>query len=134
MFTNLRRRLRVALIPLALGALMAGCGVPTDVPSCQPFYQSQGPHGYVSFQQQSAGARIAWVIRAENPEFQTNGRWNVEVRSDGRKIDGKNTDYAPHGSVNPSDVRPGKLLEVAGNVTSDVSSAKALIRGVCRMT
>lgn len=133
MFTRIRRGARVVLLLLAVAGVLAGCGVPADVPSCSPSRLSQGPHGFVDFQQQSSGSRVNWVVRADNQEFQTNGQWMIDVFSDGRRVDHKEQNYAPHGSVHPNDVRPGKLLEVEGHVTSDLSNAAAVIRGVCRM-
>lgn len=88
-------------------------------------------------QQNGSGEYIAWGVTAKDEFMNDNGHWEIWVVSDGVLVDRKTQDYAPHGSVHPSDVKPGKILEINGTVNSGSSIGydyRGYIRGLCKMT
>ena len=84
-------------------------GPPTSVKSCRAG-QFSGMSGTISIQTNADGF-VSWGIRLYNPDEEF-GVWFVNVYVGGRRVDGKAKLYAPHGSVHPTDARPGRILSI----------------------
>ncbi len=61
--------------------------------------------------QTSKNGYVTWGIYMYNPKLDA-GPWNVDVYVGSRRVDHKEQDYAPHGSVSPKDAKPGKTFHI----------------------
>jgi hypothetical protein len=113
--------LRRAHTCLAAGcaALLTACAATIatkDVGPCSPSYTiSKSGVGRASAQQLGRGAPIAWGIYVDQ-EYKFGTHFTVAVYAAGRKIDGKDQYYEPHGSISAQRALAysGKLLEISG--------------------
>jgi hypothetical protein len=139
MRTRGRRRLEL-MGRICVGAVLvatSACIESDTVASCSPYHESRGRDGTVSFSQNTPRSRIAWGVYANDQFVNDNGYWEVTIYSDNVPLETKKQDYAPHGSVHPDNVKPGKILRIAGFVTSGSSLGydyNGNIDGICRMT
>ncbi|MCD2197915.1 hypothetical protein LQ327_31550 [Actinomycetospora endophytica] len=54
---------------------------------------------------------VAWNI-AMYESWRNDGPWKADVYVNNRKVDHKDQDYQPHGSVNPADLPPGSFVSI----------------------
>lgn len=113
----IHQRSRIAIVAIMVGGLaQAGCS--TSVVTVAIGHGSpndtigQTGFGKVTVQQVGKGAVIAWGMYVD-PNYKVGTQFVVKVYA---KIDAKNQNYEPHGSVNAQRAAkyPGKTLEIAG--------------------
>ncbi|MBA3655574.1 MAG: hypothetical protein H0W70_15435 [Actinobacteria bacterium] len=122
------------MLAAVIALLGTACNPTSSVASCQPEHVDNGPDGYVTMQQGSAGTYVQWGMQPKDSQFATYGHWVVDVYTDLELYDHKDQTYVPHGSIenySGRGVKPGKLLEIKGTVTALGAAAK--IYGVCKM-
>ena len=70
-------------------------------------------------QQRGRNDSIAWGFVAE--ERYRGAHYKLKIYAGGRKIDGKNQNYAPHGSVRAATARKysGKVFRILGTAEQD---------------
>jgi hypothetical protein len=111
------RRWFAALALAVLTATAAGCAVEASPPkgNCSPGYEAPSKLGSFSAQQSGPGASIQWGIYPNYPA----ARFVVDVFAGSRKVDHKDQNYPPHGSVNAKDVagKSGQDFTVSGQIT-----------------
>lgn len=103
-------------------------GTPTaETPSCSAA-TFPGDAGEVSVQTSPNGT-VAWGIYMYDPSA-NDGPWVVDVFINTRRVDHKEQDYAPHGSVNPADAPSGSTFhldathtDLKGNTYNSVPNA-----------
>lgn len=61
--------------------------------------------------QTSPNGTVAWGISMYDPALNP-GPWVVDVFVNARRVDHKEQDYNPHGSVSPLDAPPGSMFRV----------------------
>lgn len=111
------RLLAAGPVTLLLG--LTGCAtveVSPPIADCSPSYVAPSEYGRFTIQQSGRNAAIQWGAYPNRKIVGTH--YTVVVRADGRKIDSKSQNYAPHGSVNAARARKysGKILEISGDV------------------
>lgn len=104
-----------ALLVVALfGSVVQQCVPAGDPPgsrsrtvhSCSPNYTDENKLGRLSVQQRAPGSSIQW---GAYPKLEA-ARYVVAITIGGRKVDGKNQRYPPHGSL------PGKVRNKEGRL------------------
>lgn len=117
------RKSKKALIGAAgvlLGStVLSACGAVEYSPAlkpCSPNYTAPSKYGRFSAQQKGRGKAIQWGAYPNAAYTGTNYR--VKVYAGGVKVDSKNQDYAPHGSLSAAKALKysGKKFELAGTV------------------
>lgn len=93
--------------------MLAGKGgsvaVPATLPSCRAItYRGNGGAIHV---QTSANGTVVWGIYMYDSGLNA-GPWTVDVYVRNRRVDHKNQNYPPHGSVNPKDAKKGAELRI----------------------
>jgi hypothetical protein len=101
--------------------------------SCSPSYVAENEFGRISAQQPGPGAAIAWGVYPKKDY----ARYVVQLYIDSRKLpSGKNQNYAPHGTVNPKDIKkrakPGSVFRIAGE-TYDADGVRYSFFLRCRL-
>lgn len=116
---HMRNWWRALVGGLVAVAALAGCAaveISPPISSCAR-YEAPSNFGKFTVQQSAKGKSIQW---GAYPNQTYSGTWyEVTVRLDGRKIDSKSHNYAPHGSVGADRAKKnsGKILQLAGTVT-----------------
>lgn len=114
------KRLVSSVASALLVFVLAGCGqvdMRPGITSCVPSVIGNPRYGNFSIQQNAPGGFVQW---GTYPSAAYAGDWYVvSIYVEGKKgaVDVKRQPYAPHGSVNPVDLRPGKVLTIIGKVT-----------------
>ena len=109
-----------SLVAAALGLLLllTGCAAEYDAPlgDCSPSYRVESRYGNFSAQQSGPGKSIQWGAYPNSSVNAT--RYVVDVYVGSRRVDHKDQDYAPHGSVSATDVkgRSGQKFILSGTV------------------
>jgi hypothetical protein len=85
-----------------------------DTPSCGAV-EFPGNAGKISVQT-GPGGTIAWGIYMYDPS-KNDGPWTVDVFVGSRRVDHKNQNYAPHGSVSPGDATRGETFHIEATHT-----------------
>lgn len=117
--TRAKLRLRW-LATLALIALIAatGCAVEVSPPKgpCSPSYEAPSAYGSFSAQQRGPGTSIQWGIYPNYPV----SRYVIDVYIGSWRLDHKDQNYPPHGSVPAREVsgRSGQDFTVSGQITT----------------
>lgn len=107
----------------AVALLMTGCAasfVTEDIGPCSPEYAVSHPDvGSAYVRQAGKNLPIQWGVYVV-PKYKIGSHFIVKVYADGVKIDGKNQDYEPHGSVSADRTRKysGKILEITGTAVN----------------
>jgi hypothetical protein len=102
---------------------------PAALPSCRHITY-RGNAGYIAVQTSKSGY-VAWGIYMYNPKLDA-GPWNVNVYVGTRRVDHKEQNYAPHGSVNPKDAKKGKAFHISATHTAIANHEKYVnVRNEC---
>lgn len=127
----LKKKLRLAVTSCAIGALAlsaSGCSVTatTKAPSsCSPSYTLSNPDGgRISIQQAGYGTSVPWGIYGKG-DFKY-AHFVVKVYAGGVKVDSKDQNYEPHGSMSAARAKKysGKEFKVTGSATFKGDVAK----------
>ncbi len=111
--------------------LLAGCSSTTTVGSdtepCSPGFQPANEYGSISAQQAGPGDGIQWGVYPNTPA----DTYSVDIYINGKRVDHKDQDYQPHGSVNAVDVPSGAIFQLTGTATlgSDIAYFYLTCRG-----
>jgi len=111
--------------------LLAGCSSTTTVGSdtepCSPGFQPANEFGSISAQQAGPGDGIQWGVYPNTPA----DTYSVDIYINGKRVDHKDQDYQPHGSVNAVDVPSGAIFQLTGTATlgSDIAYFYLTCRG-----
>lgn len=92
----------------------AGKATWADVPSCGAV-EFPGDAGKISVQTSPSGT-IAWGIYLYDAS-KNDGPWSVDVYVGFRRVDHKDQNYAPHGSVSPGDAPSGQTFHIEATHT-----------------
>lgn len=94
--------------------IVGACAVEYDAPmgECHPNYTPTNEFGTFSAQQAAPGSSIQGGAYPNHPAT----RYVVDVYVGNTRVDHKDQDYPPHGSVNAVDVRPGQVFRLSGTV------------------
>ena len=108
-----------AILVLGLTLVLTGaCASTTTVGgpdhSCSPNFSPANELGSISAQQRGQGFGIQWGVYPRQPAV----RFVVDVFMNNRRVDHKDQNYPPHGSVNAADVRTGYIFRLEGNATN----------------
>ncbi len=88
-----------------------GCAPPTTTGhSCSPNYIRENKLGRLAVQQRGPGSSVAWGAYPKLPAE----RYRVSVYAGGRKVDGKNQTYPPHGSIPGNRYQSGQAFRIEG--------------------
>lgn len=81
--------------------------------------RSCASHGSAYVRQAGKNLPIQWGVYVV-PKYKIVSHFVAKVYADGVKIDGKNQDYEPHGSVSADRTRKysGKILEITGTAVN----------------
>lgn len=114
------RRFTVAGTACAAVLTLGGCAtveVAPPVENCSPSFVAPSKYGRFTIQQSGKNKAIQWGAYPNKSYSGTH--YTAVVRADGRKIDSKSQNYAPHGSVGANRAKKysGKILEISGQVT-----------------
>lgn len=113
-----RRRIALAGLLVALIVALSSCastvrfGDPTH--SCSPGFYPANELGSISAQQRGPGRGIQWGVYPTVSGI----RYVVDVYINRRRVDHKEQDYPPHGSVNARDIRTGDIFRLEGQATN----------------
>lgn len=119
---RLRGRRRIVGVTgsvFAAALALSGCSgsvTTKQIGACSPGYTiGQSGYGKVSIQQAGQRRPIAWGVYVAS-KFKAGTFFVVKVYAGGQKIDGKNQNYEPHGSVNANRAAKysGAMLEIKG--------------------
>lgn len=99
---------------------LGGCAtveVSPPIDNCSPSYVAPSKYGRFTIQQSGKNRSIQWGAYPSGSYSGTH--YTAVVRANGRKIDSKSQNYAPHGSVSAARAKKysGKILEISGEVT-----------------
>ena len=113
----------LAALAVVVLTTTGGCAVEVSPPKgdCSPSYAAPSEYGSFSAQQSGPGAPIQWGIYPNYPV----ARFVVDVLVGSRRVDHKDQNYPPHGSVSATDVRgrSGEDLTVSGQITDAKGNA-----------
>lgn len=108
----------VVLVPFASGcASTVRIGSPQH--SCSPGFEPSNEHGRITAQQRGQGSGIQWGVYPNVPAV----RFVADVYVNNRRVDHKDQNYPPHGSVPASQIATGDIFRLEGqayNAKGDV--------------
>lgn len=78
--------------------------------SCSPSYIDENELGRLAVQQPGPRTTVAWGVYPKLPA----ARYVVSVYAGARKVDGKDQDYAPHGSLSQNRYSAGDIFKIQG--------------------
>ncbi len=124
---NTRRIGKVAALAvgtITLAAALSGCVSEYHGPlgNCYPSYNAGSAYGNFSAQQSGPGGGIQWGAYPNSSVKAT--RYLVDVYVGTKRVDHKDQNYAPHGSVSYKDVagRAGQIFALTGAVYNGSSN------------
>lgn len=98
------------------------------LPSCRA-YKVTGRAGRISVQTTKSGY-VSWGIYA--PKYKA-AVWVVSVLVNGKKVDGKNQPYEPHGSLPPSKAPAGSTFSLRATATNPRGDVAVNVPNRCRV-
>ena len=110
---------RSAFKLLILSLVVTACGVACSAnfsvggpnQPCFPIARFENHYGTIAVQQAGPGGKLAWGVYPKVVASE----YVVDVLVNGRRVDHKNQNYEPHGSINASDLSTGALVTIAGH-------------------
>lgn len=104
---------------LLVTSILSACSVSVStkaVGPCSPSYSiNNSKYGRATAQQLGRGGSIQWGVVVVD-KYKIGTQFVVAVYAGREKVDGKNQNYEPHGSIAPAKAAKysGKLLEIIG--------------------
>ena len=80
--------------------------------------------------QTSPSGTVAWAITMYDPALNP-GPWVVDVFIDTRRVDHKEQNYNPHGSVSPRDARSGSTFRIEAVHTDPRGTVHRSVPNAC---
>jgi hypothetical protein len=107
-----RQRLVVGVLIVACGAACsANISVGGPNQPCSPIARFENRYGAIAVQQAGPGGKLAWGVYPKVPASQ----YVVDVLVNGQRVDHKDQNYEPHGSINPKQLSTGALVSIVGH-------------------
>lgn len=101
-----------------------------SLPSCRSITY-RGKAGYIAVQTSSSGY-VSWGIYLYNKADEP-GPWKADVFVNGKRVDGKVQEYAPHGSVSPKHATKGGTFSITASHITPSGRVVGSIPNACRI-